>query len=521
MDDKKNNNEDFVIVDKKDCISGHESNTPKDNEDENNNNINIKIEENIIDKEKEKATLLKNFHVYIKYLHSNIFHEENNEIKETEGKEESKNILEEFLEDKKILKSKEKLIAIMEELKLILKSGNNCIIPFLDLCPILIKEYIESDLDEEEGNSELKYIEIFEILKYNTFISREYLYPIYDYFGNLYYLMSVLEESDKRLKKFKKVLELWNIIYTFEPENFPQIEIYNKKDKKIDISSAKNNISSFCLLGTGLQLEFNEKIVHEYYVRINICLNKNFIIDLNKDIVILNIKNEKNPIKFTMDQIKDKQNIYEGAIINNIDIHISEEIKIIILFKDSEIQNINETIPIEKEDFNFNKLTILENFFGQIEKIEFMKFKLTKEQKEKEDPKEKAEYNITPYLLSDDNLPYYDERLFKKLKFINPNLVKVNYINYLEKHFNLIEYFLGIKPLIPFVSLIRLIYQNIQIKCISGIEKYFFLKEAFLKNTITLISILLIYRRKGKLSIKKRNPKKKMTKLKKKNLNPN
>ena len=307
MEDKKNNNEDFVVDEKKDCISGQEENIPKENENENNENINIKIEENIIDKEKEKATLLKNFHVYIKYLKSNICHEENNKIKETEGKEESKNILEEFLEDKNILKNKDKLIAFMEELRIILKSGNNCIIPFLDLCPILIKEYIESDLDEDGGNSELKYIEIFELLKYNTFISREYLYPIYDYFGNLYYLMSILEESDKRLKKFKKVLELWNIIYTFEPENFPKIEIYNKKDKKIYISSSKNNISSFCLLGTGLQFEFSEIFVNEYYVRINICLNKNFIIDLNKDLVILNIKDEKNPIKFTMDQIKDKK----------------------------------------------------------------------------------------------------------------------------------------------------------------------------------------------------------------------
>jgi len=97
---------------------------------------------------------------YINYIKSCINCEENNNIIEKEGKGESKYILEEFLEDKNILKNKEKLIAFMEELKVILKSGNNCIIPFLDLCPILIKEYIESDLDEEGGNSELKYIEI-------------------------------------------------------------------------------------------------------------------------------------------------------------------------------------------------------------------------------------------------------------------------------------------------------------------------------------------------------------------------
>ena len=516
MEDKKNNNDDFVMVEKKDCTPGQEANTPKENEKENNTNINIEIEENIIDKEKEKVTLLKNFKTYINYIKSCINCEENNNIIEKEGKGESKYILEEFLEDKNILKNKEKLIAFMEELKVILKSGNNCIIPFLDLCPILIKEYIESDLDEEGGNSELKYIEIFELLKYNSFISREYLYPIYDYFGHLYYLMNILEESDKRLKKFKKVLELWNIIYTFEPEKYPEIEIYNKKNKKMDLGSCQNNLSSFCFLGTGLEFEFNEKIFHEYYIRMEIIFNKNLIIELNNDIVILNIEDEKNPIKLTMAQIKDK--IPLDATVRSIDIQISEEIKLIILFKDNEFQNVNITTPIEIEDFNFNKLTILENFFGQIEKIEFLKFKLSKKQKGKEDTGEKNDYAITPFLLSDEKVPYFDERLIKKLKFINPNLVKVNYINYLENNFNLIEYFLGIKPLIPFVSLIKLIFQNVHINYINGIEKYVFLKETFLKNIITFISILLLYKRKGKHLIKKKNLLKILIKKKKKNL---
>ena len=283
--------------------------------------------------------------------------------------------------------------------------------------------------------------------------------------------MNILEESDKRLKKFKKVLELWNIIYTFEPEKFPQIEIYNKKNKKMDIYSSNNNSSSFCLLGTGLQFEFKEKIFPEYYIRININFNKSFIIDLNKDIIILNIKDEKNQIKLTMAQIKDK--IHEDAIINSIDIQISEEIKLIILFKDNEFQNVNITKNLEIKDFKYNKINVLENFLGQIEKIEFLKFKITKEQKGKEDIEEKSQI-IKPYLLSDNNLPYYDETLFKKFKFINPNLVKVNYINYLENNFNLIEYFLGIKPLIPFVSLIRLIYQNTKINYINGIETSIF-----------------------------------------------
>jgi hypothetical protein len=199
---------------------------------------------------------------YIKCIKNNICCEENNNISETEGKEgESKSIIDEFIEDKNILKNKEKLIAFMEELKFILKTGNNCIIPFLDLCPILIKSYIESDLDEEGGDSKLKYVEIFELLKYNSFISREYLCPIYDYFGRLHYLINTLKEDDKRLKKFKKVLELWNIIYTFESNNYPEMEIYNKIDKKMDKISCQTNTSSFCLLGTGLEFTFNEDII--------------------------------------------------------------------------------------------------------------------------------------------------------------------------------------------------------------------------------------------------------------------
>ena len=523
MENEKIDKEDFVLVEKKDCTPdtpgntdtpstsgtpggtpGQNENSPKKHKKENNKNINIEIEENIVDPEQEKLLLMKNFKAYLKYIKSNINCEEDNNIMETEGKEETKSIIEEFLEDKNILKNKEKLIVFMEELKVILKSGNNCIIPFLDLCPILIKSYIESDLDEEKGDCELKYIEIFELLKYNSFISREYLCPIYDYFGRLHYLVSTLKEDDKRLQKFKKVLELWNIIYTFEPDNYPEIEIYNKIDKKMNKSSSKNNTSSFCLLGTGLEFIFNEEIFPDYYIKIKIFFITDVINELNKDIVILNIDNKNNPIKITFDQIKDENN-QEGQIIdvkkhiiNTIDIDISDEIKLIVMFKDI-TKNVNVIIPIKKEDFNFHKLTILENFFGQIEKIDFLKVKLGKNKEEKE---EKSEYEIKPYILNDDNLPYYNERFIKKLKFKNSNLAKVNYINYLEENFKLIDYFLGVEPLIPFVSLIRLIHQNTFINTLNGIGKYIFLKKTFLKIIIALLSILVIYKQQGKKSSK-------------------
>ena len=511
MENEKNDKEEFVMDEKKDstpgtpCTPGQNDNSPKKDEKENNKNINIEIEENTKNPKNEKLILYKNLKAYIKCIKNDICCEKNNNISETEGKEgESKSIIDEFLEDKNILKNKEKLIAFMEELKFILKTGNNCIIPFLDLCPILIKSYIESDLDEEGGDSKLKYVEIFELLKYNSFISREYLCPIYDYFGRLHYLINTLKEDDKRLKKFKKVLELWNIIYTFESNNYPEMEIYNKIDKKMDKISCQTNTSSFCLLGTGLEFTFNEEIIPHYYVEIKILFITDLINELNKDIVILNIEDKNHPIKITIDQIKDKNDQKDQIIdvtkhiINTIDIHISEEIKLIIMFKDIP-QNVNVIIPIKKEEFNFKKLTILENFFGQIGKINFLKVKLEKDKDD--DNNEKSEYEIIPYLLNDDNLPYYNERLIKKLKFINSNLAKVNYINYLEGNFNLIDYFLGIKPLIPFVSLIRLIHQNTNINSLNGVEKYNFLKETFLKIIIALLSICVIYKEQGKKPI--------------------
>ena len=42
----------------------------------------------------------------------------------------------------------------------------------------------------------------------------------------------------------------------------------------------------------------------------------------------------------------------------------------------------------------------------------------------------------------------------------NHNLVKANYINYLDNDFNLYDYFGGFTPFIPFIPLINGIYHN-------------------------------------------------------------
>ena len=95
-----------------------------------------------------------------------------------------------------------------------LKLGINIFIPFLEILPNLIKSYIKSDLDEE--GEDLKYNEVFKLLKFNSFISRENLFPIYEYFSDIFFEMNTIEENDKKLQKFNKVFELWKIFYTFD-----------------------------------------------------------------------------------------------------------------------------------------------------------------------------------------------------------------------------------------------------------------------------------------------------------------
>ena len=202
----------------------------------------------IEDNAKNNAPLSDNLKNYI----DSLLNQPNEEIKnknkivEQNNKE---NILKEFIDNNNIIKNEEKLKFFIEELIKQLNDGNNILIPFLDICPKLIKSYINSKLDEEEeltvksytdSNSgeekELNYLKIFKLLKINSFISREYLFPIYEYFSDIFYEMNTIEETDIRLKKFNKVFELWKIFYDFN---------INQKQLK------EFNSSSFCFMGGG------------------------------------------------------------------------------------------------------------------------------------------------------------------------------------------------------------------------------------------------------------------------------
>ena len=191
---------------------------------------------------------------------NNINNEENELI------DENKNIFKQFLEDpSKIYNDSKSFILFINELINQLNFGNNIIIPFLDLCPDLIKSYINCDLDEGVN---LEYIKIFQLLKINSFISREYLFPIYEYFTDIFYDMDKIENNDIRLKKFNKVFELWKIFYDF---NINENEL-----KEI-------NTSSYCFIKGGLKVNLSKEInVKEYSFQIKINLLNNIFNKFNE-----------------------------------------------------------------------------------------------------------------------------------------------------------------------------------------------------------------------------------------------
>ena len=62
-----------------------------------------------------------------------------------------------------------------------------------------------------------------------------------------------------------------------------------------------------------------------------------------------------------------------------------------------------------------------------------------------------------------------EKQMIFNVKYIN--YYSKNLINYLDNEFNIFEYLGGLKPLIPFVSLINGIYEKNNIAEIGGIKK--------------------------------------------------
>ena len=387
-----------------------------------------------------------------KFLKKAYSHEEKNSLSQKEIYDEgSIYILEKFISNSDIINDKYYLIPFIEVLTNLLNSGKNILIPFLKIFPTLINSYIDCDIDEEKDSN---YIEVFKLLKINSFISKECLCPIYEYFSDIYRNMNKIGENDKRLKKFNKVFELWKIFYDFN---------INKTN------SNKYNKSSFCFIGGCLEVKLSQKLNFENYnINIEIKFLDDIFYNLNKDSMILEIENNS---KFKLEFSKTK---IEERKAKDILITINSD-NVIIKLQGSE-KGIEFQEDHKAEIKSIEEFRLLKNFYGQIKSLQI---KLG--QKDKNNNENIIINKIfEPYPLADDDTLYYSQidmkndnnKLDLKVKIIE-NCVKANYINYLENEsnqFDLIEYFGGFTNFIPFISIINGLYKNKNIKVINGIE---------------------------------------------------
>ena len=443
----------------------------------------------IIINENSESNILNDFFLYINKEYTEKGHNE-------------ENILIKYKKEPDILKDNSFLISFIEELIKQLKKGNNIIVPFLDPCPNLIKSYIESELDEEK---ELKYIEVFKLLKINSFINRECLYPIYEYFGELFYVIKDIEDNNQKLKKINKVFELWKIFYDF--------------DKK-EISGI--NSSSLCFIGGGLEIKLSTNFVLDndssFIIKINFLKIKEH--NMNNKLIIFQIEDNKHPFQLDYNQIEKLSNQKE---IKQISLTITLK-KIIIEITDKEQGNNFFGKELDKKFNTINKFYLLKNFYGQIKNVAFIQ---NKKKKDNKPDITKALYE--PYILNDngylnykeindkdneeknnknkiDKLLQYIEKgdinKFLSMKIIDQNLLKVNYINYLDDNFNLYDYFGGFIPFIPFIPLINGIYKNKKINFINGIDKKNIIFRYFREIQFVFFKIVDKYKIKSKIKNK-------------------
>ena len=399
------------------------------------------------------------------------------------------NIIGNYLKNPKILETDKKLLVqYINELTKYIKTNNNMLIPFLIQTNKLIQDYINSDLDEEiDENNNIKnsinsikenksknYNNIFMLLKQNSFISKETIIPIYSYFSDIYNDINNNKEKYKNfnIKKFRKMIQLWKIFYTFEDKKF-----YSE--------------SSFCSLGSGLIISFNETLSLEnnnIFIKIKFYENNKNIVNNNYYDII------GNEIKFlTIDKSFCFNFNYLKKFFTNKNIKI-----ILISFKifQKEINckllyTMNNSNKIEKKEINLkynintniSDITILENYIGQIRVIN-VKLISNKDNKSKyysnyiykPFPNFNSEFlreinnNKSNNNEKDNDFIILDEKekeeeedeennIFK-IKIIDQNLFKINYINYNQRRFNVVEYFGGFIQLLPFADLIKKLYLN-------------------------------------------------------------
>ena len=403
-------------------------------------------------------------------------------------------ILLKYYTNEAILNDEKFLGKIIEELISLIKSDyGNILFSFLSPpCHKLLEAYINSNLDEGENIKSIKdfkYIKIFEIMKDNIFISRENVSLIYSYFGSLFLDAKEIEQDDKRLLKILKLKELWKIFYTLPKE------IKNK------------NKSNFCFIGGKLIFKFLEEynyIKKNIYIKINFQQPNKYLNKYLDKIIFLKINND------TIIEINKRLKNVKG--INNISFM---EFKIRKKSIEFYYQIIGKEIKKELIDYvlkeNIETLTILENYYGQVNSIEINLKQVTLNGYDNIllfYPIPTTETNslccIKNYIKKDNedikfvNKNIIDLTTINKKKFDfkidNNKLIKVNYINYNEDNYNIIEYFGGITQLLPFMSLINNLLENNKIKEINSQNKTDFLISFVTDILYIFFNIIFFYK---------------------------
>ena len=398
----------------------------------------------------------------INYLRSEDCEPSSDKSSEIEKKEVDENNkeqldLESYINDPKLINS-DNIKELIELIQSDLKREIVYKIPFLKICPNLVKLYIESELDEFVGKENEKrdknYYEVFEELKKKCFINRNYLNPIYEYFSYILYNLKNIKDDDKKLLKFPKVLRLWKIFYN--------------NNLKQDIDD-ENQFSSICFNGGYLKLillKDNFKNMLNAYKTKQDCFLKFYISSIkgkiNKlsKIISIKIKDEEKLTEVYFPSTFETKEINIKGII----IEINENmIKIYFDTDTHKKENVEIIMHVDKIFKKIEKIYILKGFYGEIKKIdvslggqsiqniESQKFELFKEVEEV-------------------------KKVIKIFEIKYSNQCANNLINYLDKKFNIFDYFGGLKPLIPFISLINEIYAS-EIKNIGGKGKIVYLQQ--------------------------------------------
>jgi hypothetical protein len=387
-------------------------------------------------------------------------------------------IIQYLLNPKIIFNDKSNLINLIIYLNNLCKDNDNIIFPFIDICPNLVKAYIESDIDEEKIG-EYNYMKIFSLLNKCSFISKQNLFPIYSFFSDIFYDLSNIKENDIRLKKLIKVVDLWLIFYSFN---------------KIDINGKEKNEfkeSSICFLGGSLNIILREEIsIENKIIEIKIDFLRNEYMNLIKEEnSFLKINNN---ITITYKDIQKylKDKIYSLVISiehKKIIIHFNYSDHSLERPKTSKSKDKIKSYDKKINSMKIKDIIILDNYYGEVKQL-IVSFKKIINKKETELISENI---YKPFLetnsgfLKKENDSISLEKDFESssgsikraskinmlLKITERNFTKVNYINYGESDFNIVEYFGNEVQLLPFAYIIQKLLINDNIKIINSENK--------------------------------------------------